>query len=146
MIIIRKATKQDVPFIEELENRYLDCPWTKEQIADEIVNENSIFLIACEDGQNMGYAFGDVIVDCLDMCNIVVDKHFRRLGVAYLLLHELERIARACRCVQSALTVRNDNIEAIALYKKSGYSEVGIRRDYYKGKDGITMIKDITGN
>ena len=42
-----------------------------------------------------------------------------------------------------SLEVRSDNKRAIALYKKFGFEEKAIRKNYYKDSDGILMMKEL---
>ena len=41
------------------------------------------------------------------------------------------------------LEVRKSNEVAISFYKKNGFNEVAVRKNYYKGEDGILMMKKI---
>ena len=61
-----------------------------------------------------------------------VDPDFRRTGVGTSrLLDAAEREARDHECVYIRLEVRRDNEPAINLYRRAGYREFGIYRDYY---------------
>ena len=41
------------------------------------------------------------------------------------------------------LEVKMTNIKAIHLYKKYNFKEIGIRKGYYQGIDGILMKKEL---
>ena len=43
------------------------------------------------------------------------------------------------KCVNITLEVNKENTYAIKLYKKVGFKEVAIRKNYYDGVDGILM-------
>jgi ribosomal-protein-alanine N-acetyltransferase len=45
--------------------------------------------------------------------------------------------------LEVSLEVKKDNTKAINLYKKYGFVEVGVRRGYYQGIDGILMKKEL---
>ena len=47
------------------------------------------------------------------------------------------------KCKNITLEVRKDNEKAIKLYKKVGFIEKAIRKNYYNGIDGILMEKEL---
>jgi [ribosomal protein S18]-alanine N-acetyltransferase len=63
--------------------------------------------------------------------NIVVAETARRRGVATLLLSELISYARTHGGSAIFLEVRESNHNARALYKKLGFQEQGLRKNYY---------------
>jgi ribosomal-protein-alanine N-acetyltransferase len=63
--------------------------------------------------------------------NIVVAETARRQGVATRLLGELVAHARAEQGSAVFLEVRESNQSARALYRKAGFTEVGLRKSYY---------------
>lgn len=64
--------------------------------------------------------------------NIVVAVTARRQGVGTRLLSEFIAHARAENGRAIFLEVRESNQSARALYRKLGFEEAGLRRDYYK--------------
>lgn len=141
MINIRRAEHTDADYVFAAETAYIDCPWTLEQIRDEIARDNTVFLVAEEHGELIGYASCEIVVDCCDVNNIAVSEKYRRQGVASALLTEMESLAKDFGATESTLTVREDNTPAIKLYEATGYVTVHIRRGYYKGKNGMIMTK-----
>jgi ribosomal-protein-alanine N-acetyltransferase len=65
-----------------------------------------------------------------------VIEAFRRKGIATRLIgHAIEYVAtRGARNL--FLEVAEDNAAAQALYREHGFSRVGRRPDYYRGRDG----------
>ena len=63
--------------------------------------------------------------------NIVVAETARRQGVATRLLGEFVARARAEQGSAVFLEVRESNQSARALYRKAGFTEVGLRKSYY---------------
>jgi ribosomal-protein-alanine N-acetyltransferase len=72
---------------------------------------------------------------------IGVDPAYQGRGVGRRMLDELLTIA-AGGVVH--LEVRTDNVTAIALYRSVGFSEVGLRKRYYRisGADAYTMRRE----
>ncbi len=69
----------------------------------------------------------------------------RRQGVGSHLLRAAEQDAAAHRVRRIVLETATSNEPAIAFWKKHGYREIGIVRDYYgRGLDAFAMEKDLT--
>lgn len=138
MITVRKAEKSDAKYIAALEQSCIDCPWTESQIASEI-DSDAVFLVAESNGAFCGYVSGEVTCDECEISNIAVESLYRRMGVGKALLSALlSELTR--RDVKSVfLLVRDGNIPAISLYNSFGFTQVGQRKNYYKGKDAQIM-------
>jgi [ribosomal protein S18]-alanine N-acetyltransferase len=72
---------------------------------------------------------------------IGVDPAYQGRGIGRRLLDELLNVAEGAVV---HLEVRTDNATAIALYRSVGFTEVGLRRRYYRvsGADAYTMRRD----
>ncbi|MDE6200497.1 MAG: ribosomal protein S18-alanine N-acetyltransferase [Clostridiales bacterium] len=137
-IAVRKAQRSDAPNIAAAEQAYIDCPWTESQIEGEIVG-GAVFLVAEINGEFCGYVSGEVTVDECEISNIAVMEKYRRRGVGRALLteHLTELELRGVHSV--FLLVRDGNTPAIQLYQSLGFTRVGLRKNYYKGKDALIM-------
>lgn len=141
---VRKALSADAPAIAALEHECIDCPWTESQISDEIADSAAIFLVAVRGGELCGYVSGRVTVDECEISNIAVAQKYRRQGIGRALFSALfgELTLRAVKCV--FLLVRDGNIPAVALYTGLGFTQVGLRKNYFKGQNAIIMRRTIT--
>ena len=83
----------------------------------------------------VGYLYYSDIYDRAEINQIEVDVFHRNCGIASKLLEKM------FSSVQKSITleVKKDNIPAISLYKKYDFEEIGIRKGYYQGIDGILM-------
>jgi ribosomal-protein-alanine N-acetyltransferase len=63
--------------------------------------------------------------------NIVVAETARRRGIGQRLLGELIEQVRSTQGSEISLEVRQSNHDALSLYRKAGFEEVGLRRGYY---------------
>ena len=52
------------------------------------------------------------------------------------MLDEMMAVARRQGMRRVVLEVRASNAAAIALYRKAGFSNIGLRRDYYQAENG----------
>ncbi|HCF83070.1 MAG TPA: ribosomal-protein-alanine N-acetyltransferase, partial [Ruminococcaceae bacterium] len=114
-------------------------PWTLAMLESEIENPLSVIETACRDGKTVSYALGRVVADEAELLKICVLGDYRRQGIAEKLLSELltkmhEKGAAACY-----LEVRSRNLPAISLYKRLGFAEIGLRRNYYRDDDAVLM-------
>jgi ribosomal protein S18 acetylase RimI-like enzyme len=74
---------------------------------------------------------------------IDVLEQFRRTGMGSALLGEVERRLAANGVRELRLETATDNDPAIAFWQKHGYRSLGIRKDYYPGRDAFAMSKTI---
>lgn len=73
------------------------------------------------------------------MMNVAVADSHRRRGIARLLVEELIRQLDA---YQLTLEVRQSNIAAISLYGSMGFTQVGMRKNYYqKPKENALILR-----
>jgi ribosomal protein S18 acetylase RimI-like enzyme len=73
------------------------------------------------------------------IATIGVHPHYRRRGIAKLLMAETEA---AMRLPRIRLTLRVSNSAALALYEQLGYSVIDRWKKYYRdGEDGLVMEK-----
>ena len=93
-------------------------------------------MVAEENNNVVGYLYALDFEDNMDLLSIYVDEKYRLNHIGYKLLNELQK---KCKDETITLEVSSTNIGAIALYRKCGFKEVGIRKKYYKDADAITM-------
>jgi len=89
-------------------------------------------------------------VDELHLLNITVSPKLRKLGLGTRMMAAIESVAAQQRMPRIILEVRPSNDGALALYKKLGYEQIGIRKNYYPAslesgsrEDAIVMAKSI---
>jgi [ribosomal protein S18]-alanine N-acetyltransferase len=85
-----------------------------------------------------GFALSRIAADEAEILTIVVHGAFRNRGIGRALLTDnLSRLA-ASHVRSLFLEVERANLQAIALYTRLGFREVGQRRGYYSKQDGST--------
>lgn len=115
-----------------------------------------VCLVACrnEDGKVLGFAE----IDCRQskkenlpprpyMCNLAVDKKWRRQGIASSLVKSCEKIAMKNKHEAIYLKVRSKNKEAVSMYESLGYSVVSCETNQIEGSkicELFLMQKKIT--
>ena len=73
-----------------------------------------------------------------------IRKEFQGMKLSNILMEDCFKRVKDAGCNKINLEVRVDNIKAINLYKKHGFEEVYVRKDYYgKGEDALILSKNI---
>ena len=131
-MIIENMTAAHVPQIAELEKLCFSDPWSERSIETELSCRLSVWLVALEGEQVVGYVGSQTVIDESDMMNLAVHPDFRRRGIAEALVADLEAALRQRGSRALTLEVRDSNAPAIALYEKLGFAQVGLRKNYYR--------------
>jgi ribosomal-protein-alanine N-acetyltransferase len=144
--VIEDALIRNLDRLYEIETEcFGDEAFTRDQIAQLLKEYNCVSLIARIDGIIAGFVIGMVYVDrkalYAHILTIDVSPAYRRRGIGQMLLQEIERIFVEKGVKASHLEVREDNAEAISLYRKLGYEDVGKLRNYYGKANGIYFKK-----
>jgi tRNA threonylcarbamoyladenosine biosynthesis protein TsaB len=117
--------------------------WTYDILKGELNSENSNYIIARFNHEIVGFAGIKIMLDEADIMNIVVKKDFRNQGIATLLLENLIHLSKELNLNSITLEVMEENYPAIHLYKKLGFEQIGLRKNYYKDKNGLIMKKQL---
>ena len=139
-MMIIPMNKDHVAQIASLERQCFADPWSEGSIASELDNPLSLWLVAEQDGAVCGYVGSQTVLDETDMMNIAVRPDCRRHGIAAALIDELivrlkERGSHILR-----LEVRVSNAPAIALYDSLGFTQLGLRKNYYRNPKENALI------
>lgn len=121
--------------------------WSAEAIK-ETLEHNGQYFAAFLDGEYLGHGGFTFAADEGYITNVVVSKKARRQGVASKILEEMLKVAVEMRLSFLSLEVRESNKSAIALYKKTGFTERGRRPGFYSEpkETAIIFTKDIEEN
>ena len=126
--------------VAALEKLCFSDPWSENSVASELENPLSLWLIAEEDGAVCGYVGSQTVLDETDMMNIAVHPDCRRKGIAAALITELVSRLKARGSRVLRLEVRESNFSAIALYEALGFTQLGLRKNYYRNPKENALI------
>ncbi|MBP3597288.1 MAG: ribosomal protein S18-alanine N-acetyltransferase [Clostridia bacterium] len=139
-IIIDEMNFGDYERIKDVLQIEFDEFWSPEILKKELENPNSKYIVAFGNNEIVGFAGITYNFDYIEIMNIAIRKDMRRRGIATKLMEKLILLANEFNVSKVALEVDSKNISARNLYKKIGFKEVGIRKNYYYGNsDAILM-------
>ena len=143
-MIIREMKLEDVPQIAAIERLCFSAPWNENMIISSWESRLSCWLVAEIDGCVAGYVGSEAVLDSADMMNIAVHPEYRRRGIAEALIDALVNALREKGSRALSLEVRASNDPAIALYEKLGFTQVGLRKNYYRNpkEDALILRKE----
>lgn len=145
VVSIRQMKMEDAAAIAEMEHQTFSDAWSEKAILDTLRNPKTICLVAEKIGKIIGYCIVYTADDEADIARIAVQKESRRFGVASELIHALDVICWENQIQIIMLDVRVSNDEARAFYGKHGFTQDGIRENYYKNpiEDAILMSRAV---
>lgn len=126
-----------------IETECFSHPWSKQSLEEELNNETSLFLVAKEENEVIGYIGMSIVIDEGYIFNVAVRENHRNKGVATALINELVTYGKKNNFSFITLEVRESNLPAISLYSKFGFIKAGERKDYYSNpkENAILMTK-----
>ena len=126
-----------------IETECFSHPWSKQSLEEELNNETSLFLVAKEENEVIGYIGMSIVIDEGYIFNVAVRESYRNKGVATALINELVTYGKKNNFSFITLEVRESNLPAISLYSKFVFIKAGERKDYYSNpkENAILLTK-----
>ena len=143
-ITVTKASLSDADAIFAIEEKSFSNPWSYKSITESLDSPVIETLKAVDEkGRICGYATLMTVADQSEVLNIAVDSEYRRAGIGTALMNRMIDTAAEKNSTEIFLEVRESNIGAQTLYRKSGFSVIGVRKKYYSNptEDAILMRK-----
>lgn len=143
MINIREMELDDLEEVMAIEKENFAVPWTETGFFSFLIRQDTLFLVAEEEGHIAGYCGVVIVPDEGDITNVAVAKDQQGKGIGRKLVEELVVRAGQAGASKLYLEVRRSNERAIRLYEKAGFVQNGLRRDYYEEpkEDAILMAR-----
>lgn len=134
-VVFRRATEADLPAINTIEQTAHYQPWTQEQLASCFRSKYFIGVLTLHH-RVIAYGVMNIVLGESELLTLSVSTDYQQKGLGYKLLHSLfhEVMKEGVYCC--FLEVRPSNKSAIKLYRKLGFYQVGLRKDYYKTREG----------
>ncbi|MBM7866133.1 ribosomal protein S18-alanine N-acetyltransferase [Heliobacterium gestii] len=159
----RPMTLSDVDEVLAIEQVSFPTPWSRSAFVTELTESRlSHYWVCIEAGEGearsaffaaqseqeeqvIGYAGVWIILDEVHITTIAVHPERRGEGLGEAMLHHLFFETAQLGGERITLEVRPSNTNALALYRKIGFQDVGCRRGYYTdtGEDAIIMWREL---
>lgn len=134
---------EDSIYLDVLEKQFTDV-FTKENVKKEIKdNQFTNFFAYIIDNNPVSFINYYVMYERAELININVLEEYQNQKIASKLIEHMIEDCKQRKVKSITLEVKETNIKAIHLYKKYGFKEIGIRKGYYQGIDGILMEKEM---
>lgn len=132
---MRAMTLADVDAVLGIELAVQAYPWTRGNFIDALDHG---YVCRVDERQNeiRGYAVLMPVLDEAELLTIGVAEGQQRQGLGRAMLREMLEFAREKNMRRVFLEVRSSNNAALALYRSSGFGEIGVRRGYYQNANG----------
>lgn len=116
--------------------------WTYEQLEHSLRLENVLCYVAKNDDKVLGFVLIEETPYDFDILEIVVDQELRGRGIGTMLMKRVLDYAKLTHKEKATLEVASDNNSAISFYEKFGFSQISVRKNYYKnGNDALIFQK-----
>ena len=122
----------DIDAVVQIETESFSTPWNKETFSG-LFDRSSVELLVMDDAGDgvIGYAVLWCIMDQAELANVAVTSKRRGRGLGRHLIGRVLEVARNRGVTKVFLEVRASNGRAAEIYRRFGFAEVGLRRDYY---------------
>lgn len=146
-VSIRGMTEADIDEAAAIESGVQAFPWSSGNFRDALQAGYGGW-VACQEGQIQGFALMMFAPDVAHLLLIAVRPDVQRSGVGYTLLRHCEGQAIARGLPALILEVRPSNTRALSFYRNRGFTQIGVRKDYYPApgntrEDALVMEKKL---
>ncbi len=139
---LRAMQRSDLDAVLQIESAVHAYPWTRGNFNDAL-DSTCVCMVYTMNDELLGYAVLLPALDEVQLLDISISAEHQRKGLGRKLLNELLIWARNKALHRMLLEVRPSNMAALALYRSAGFSQIGLRRDYYAAvlgcEDAIVM-------
>ena len=132
----------DIAAVVAIEEEAFATPWTAEIFQHELTGNNyAHYIVAQQDDEVIGHVGMWLVLDECHITNVAVRQHMRGNGIGEALMREAIALCKEKDVRLMTLEVRMTNDTAQALYRKLGFKDGGIRKNYYSdnNEDGLVM-------
>lgn len=121
------------------------APWSRLTVYNELQNSQSAFLMLSHYGEGLAFIALSIRQDSLHITNIASKSPYKKQGFAHFLIQQTIEIAKKIDLNQLTLEVRVSNTPAKNLYRKIGFKDSYIKKNYYhdNGEDALEMYYEI---
>ncbi len=138
----RLMTNDDLNRVMEIERDAFSHPWDRSIFQYELNENKFAHYLVYEYGEKIiGFCGLWIVMDEAQITNIAIHSDYRGKGFGERILSSVFQYLKMFRVKKVSLEVRVSNVVAKNLYRKMGFKDGGIRKNYYvdNGEDALVM-------
>jgi [ribosomal protein S18]-alanine N-acetyltransferase len=139
-VSVEPMRKTDIQEVARIERRSYPTPWHENAYHTEIGNRSACYLVARIVGEIVGYGGMWVIMDEAHITTLAVAPEHRGKKIGERILQALIDEAYLMGATRASLEVRERNVVAQSLYRKYGFREAAIRKNYYSDNNENAVV------
>jgi ribosomal-protein-alanine N-acetyltransferase len=128
--LYRRMTAADLDTVMAIEDRIYPHPWTRGNFVDSLTAGHHCWIADLR-GTIVGYSVAAIAAGEAHLLNLSIAAEWQRRGLGAELLRFIVKLAQDYAAARIFLEVRPSNAAALALYRRAGFSEIGVRPAYY---------------
>lgn len=131
-VVVRTMRPDDVPVVVAIEADTFSSPWQEDTFTG-LLGRPGVELLVMEGGRDgvIGYAVLWCVLEQGELANVALTSKWRGRGLGRQLVGRVLDVARERGVKKIFLEVRASNDRAFDIYRSFGFTEVGVRRNYY---------------
>ncbi|MGG3560601.1 ribosomal protein S18-alanine N-acetyltransferase [Neobacillus rhizosphaerae] len=139
--VFRYMREEDIDQVLEVEHASFTTPWSREAFYNELHNNKfAVYIVLEEENQIIGYCGTWVVIDEAHVTNVAIMPGYRGKKLGEALMTKLMSVARELGARSMTLEVRVTNHVAQSLYRKLGFQNGGIRKNYYSDNQEDALV------
>ncbi len=119
----------------EIEGYSNQTPWSKETFI-KILELRSMSFVIIHNSKLVGFCIANKVLDECHLQNISVTHDMRRKGIGDYMIKILRARMKLADLSTALLEVRRSNRIAQDFYRKNGFDQLSVRKNYYQTKNG----------
>ena len=144
MISIKQINEEDIDLCYELDLNTISL-WSKKQWVNEFKKEGTNIFGLFITNLVIGICVFQVVLDEAQINYFVINKEFRKKGFGSYLMSYLIKKCEELGVKKLLLEVSQSNVTAERFYNHFDFSNVGIRKNYYKDRShALLKEKNLT--
>ncbi len=144
VVIERLALPADLDGVLAIEAASFNNPTTREWYEGELKRPEVcfIYVLRTADQPVAGFCAFWRVAEQIHINNLAIRPELRGRGLGSLLLQAVIAEAGRLGASRATLEVRRSNLPAIRLYQRAGFSEAGVRPNYYSKpiEDALVLV------
>jgi ribosomal-protein-alanine N-acetyltransferase len=128
---LRPAEAGDAAALAEIHAQAFDAPWPAQALADTLAGPGAAGLLAGVSERALGLVLFRAVAGEAEILTLAVRPEARRRGLAGRLVEGAALLAAMAGAEIMWLEVAEDNVPALALYRRLGFGDAGRRPRYY---------------